>query len=113
MLVRSENRLMVLVVSMVLCGSKEEEGESSGCCQQNFIMILTDLSVVNRIEENHRSNHDLEVRSDSNAFRLNVLVLPSPEASAQSAHECSRGLVATTQPFGNFSNLHLIERSVS
>lgn len=75
--------------------------------------ILTDLSVVDGIEENHRSSNDLEVWRNSNALRLNVLVLPSPEESAHGAHEGSRRLVAAAQPFSNLANLHLAEWSVS
>lgn len=94
---------------------KEEDGN-----QQVVVVIdpardsiLTDFSVVDGVEENHRTDDHLEDRSDSDALRLAVLVLPSPEAAAHGAHECSRGFVAASQPSGNFADFHLTERSIS
>lgn len=75
--------------------------------------MLTGLSVVDGVEENHRSDDDLEEWSNSSALGLSVLVLPSPESATQCSHECSWGLFASRQPSSDLSNFGLSEWNVS
>jgi hypothetical protein len=45
---------------------------------------LTQLSVVDGVEEYHSSNSDLEEGGNTRPLRLHVLVLPAPESCEQS-----------------------------
>lgn len=74
---------------------------------------LTDLSVVDGIEEDHRANDGLEVWSDTCAAWLPILVLPSPERARNSADHGLWRLVTATEPFTELANLHLAQWSVS
>lgn len=76
-------------------------------------MTLTDLSVVDGVEENHRADDDLKEWRNASALWLRILVLPSPEATTQRAHQRPGSLLAARQPGANFADFHLTERSVS
>lgn len=107
------NRLVVLVISMVLCREKDKNHHQVVVVTLlKEPKILTDLSVVYSIEENHRASNNLEVWSNSNTLGLTVLVLPSPESTRASSHQSSWWLVTASQPGTNFSNFHLSEWSV-
>uniref|UniRef100_A0A1B0CFL4 Uncharacterized protein n=1 Tax=Lutzomyia longipalpis TaxID=7200 RepID=A0A1B0CFL4_LUTLO len=74
---------------------------------------LTDLSVVDAVEENHSTDRELEEWSNSSPLGLHVLVLPSPECSAHSPCQCLGALVAPPKPRSQLTQLHLPEWGVS
>lgn len=74
---------------------------------------LTDLSVVDSIEEDHRSNDGLVVWSNTSTTWLPILVLPSPECTRHSADHGLWRLVTTTEPFTELTDFHLTQWSVS
>lgn len=98
--------LVVLVVAVMLCGAKNCPkvsyvltfylyAEVLSVCE---ILILTDLAIVDGIEEHHRGGDDLEQRRNAGALRLHVLVLPTPPGTADRRGGRARRLVATRQP---------------
>lgn len=88
-MVKQPNRLMVFVIS-----------------------VMTDLAIVDSIEENHAAHNDLEHWSNSRSAWLDISVLPSPERTTESTSNCSWALVATSQPSAQFRDFHLGEWSV-
>lgn len=74
---------------------EEETTRSSGCCYSFQARILTDLSVVDGVEEDHRTDNHLEVWSNASTLGLHIFVLPSPESTAAESSESFWVLVAT------------------
>jgi len=107
-----EKSLMVLVISVQLCNERKERNEIH---KQVFVcsMSLTNLAVVDGVEEDHRSNCDLQEWCNASTLWLHILVLPSPESTTEGSNNGTWSVAAASEPSSYFANLGLAERSVS
>lgn len=74
--------------------------------------ILTQLAVVDGIEEDHGGGDHLEEWRHTRSLRLDVLVVPAPPGSAERSGQSPRTLLTTSEPGGQLSDLHLTEWGV-
>lgn len=108
---------MVLVVPVVLCkGGIGKDGTISHIFQMtrpNPWTPLTCLAIVDGVEEQHRGANQLEHGRNTSTLRLDVLVLPPPPGTADTAHHSLRRLVATSEPGAQLGDLHLAQGHIS
>merc|ERR1712168_539276 len=72
--------------------------------------MVNHFPIVEGIEEGHWTHHQLQEGSDTSLLRLDILVLPSPEATGNSTGDATNA--TTTQPAAQLTKLHLSEGSV-
>merc|ERR1712168_70967 len=72
--------------------------------------MVNHFPIVEGIEEGHWTHHQLQEGSDASLLRLDILVLPSPEATGNSTGDATNA--TTTQPATQLAKLHLPEGSV-
>ena len=70
---------------------------------------LTDASIVDDVEECHGDEDHMEEWSNTDPFRLQILVLPTPESATARSEHSRWGLVAATEPGSNFVQFQLTE----
>lgn len=76
------------------------------------LQTLTDLAVVDEVEEDHGAGNQLEHGRDSSLLGLHVLVLPPPPGTAHRAHEGGRRLVTPAEPFADLAQLDLAKGNI-
>lgn len=76
------------------------------------VLVVSDATIVDEIEEGHAAEQQLEVGRDAGTLGQSVFVLPSPPGPGEQGSRRLWVLVATTNPGADLAQLQLRERGV-